>query len=236
MQFRKKITWSVFVFVFLSLFLQSCAENKTDDSSDGEQQKVTEIVANETTFVEDAAGNKYPTVQIGEQVWLAEDLHTTVFDCADSVKVKFTNGLERGPGVKFYDATPRYAYYNNNKDTYTGIIYSYGAITSCQLCPEGYRIPTKADWETLVSTLGGKMEAGKKLLKGGSSGFNAEMSGRIDDYGSVLGDEYCFWWSTDLDASSKRKAAFTFESDYRGILRLIPQDARVGNYVRCVKE
>ncbi len=118
-----------------------------------------------------------------------------------------------------------------------GVIYSYSTITKCKICPDGFRIPTKTEWEELIKYLGGKELAGKRLLKRGDSGFDAEMGGRIDSYGSVLAGSLGFWWSTDIrsDIPTQYRKAYNFEINSIGKVRLIGQDSRVGNYVRCVQ-
>lgn len=184
----------------------------------------------------DAAGHIYPTVRIGDQVWMAENLRITQAECDSALQMRFTNGIERGPVVEFYDYEARYAYYNNDRDSDLGVVYSYRSISRCNICPEGFRIPTKADWETLIEQLGGNVAAGKKLLPGGSTGFNARMGGRIDAYGSVLKDEYGFWWSTGQQENLRAPFVYIFEVSKNGVVKLKGHDMRVGNYVRCIRK
>ncbi|GAB5551746.1 MAG: hypothetical protein Sapg2KO_13370 [Saprospiraceae bacterium] len=217
--------------MLLLTFSLSCqkTDKKPVDPSDKFQ--------NLTETCKDSEGNVYPLVQIGDQVWMAKNLKLTVPKCKDDRTMQFTNGLERGPGVAFYDGGTRYAYYNNNPDLDYGVIYSYQAIQKCELCPSGFRLPIKTDFEKLISTLGGKTAAGKALLKSGDSGFNAEIGGRIDDYGSVLGGRIGFWWTTSIeDHPENQLNIYNFEVTSDGILKIIPQYYRVGNYVRCIKE
>lgn len=185
----------------------------------------------------DSEGNVYPVVTIGDQVWMAENLRLTRPNCEDAATMQFTNGIERGPGVAFYDGGNRYAYYNNNPALAYGVIYSYRAIQQCTLCPAGFRLPTKTDYEALIAELGGKISTAQALLKSGKSGFNAEIGGRIDDYGSVLGDKIGFWWTTDAEGHPSSKLnIYNFELSRDGVVKLKQQDYRVGNYVRCIKK
>lgn len=227
----------LFILCLPLLICIGCSLNKTDRAKETPTDEVT--TSDHFTgkdSIKDAQGNIYQTVKIGYQVWMAENLRNTLIDCAEGQEMQFTNGIERGPGTKFYDGTPRFAYYNNDQESGLGVIYNFAAIQHCRLCPDGFRVPTKADWETLIEHLGGEYQAGKKLLEGGSSGFNAQLAGRIDDYGSVTKGDLEFWWSDELKTNSNKFKAFTFEINAIGVIKLIGQDIRVGNYVRCVKE
>jgi uncharacterized protein (TIGR02145 family) len=109
-------------------------------------------------------------------------------------------------------------------------------IKNCNLCPEGYRVPTKSDWETLIKHIDDNNNPGKELLLNGNTGFNALLGGRIDSYGSVLANQIVFFWSQDLVPLSKQNIAFVFEIHKSGIIKLIGQDKKAGQYIRCVKD
>lgn len=228
-----------FILVRYSLFIFLCPSLTFCDIST-DNQEVTEKEPSATpakASCMDEQENIYPLVKIGDQVWMAQNLKLTQANCADAIPMRFTNGIERGPGVKFYDGSARYAYYNNDPDLGFGVIYSYAAIQQCDLCPSGFRLPTKADFEVLLNNYEGKIEAAKALLKGGKSGFNAEMGGRIDSYGSGLAGSLGFWWTTDLENDLQNNSkVYNFELSSRGIVKIKPQDPRVGNYVRCIKQ
>lgn len=190
---------------------------------------VEEVEPNQVT---DHCGNKYKTVDIGDQTWLSENLKGG--DNCGCNSLKFTDGSVRGPKCPFYDGTPRYAYYNNRPEDNLGAIYNFAAIEACDVCPTGYRIPTQEDFRELVKSQGGGKTGGKKLLQGSSSGFGGGAIGRIDSYGSVVKGRFGEWWTIDEDAK-KPQNAFAFVLAGDGSNNISSEDNRLGCYVRCIK-
>ncbi|WP_421795269.1 FISUMP domain-containing protein [Haliscomenobacter sp.] len=232
MKLPKIIVPLVYLAIFCwNLLTSSCSTSTTQESGNTSEKKDTLV-----GFCTDKGGNQYKTIKIGTQTWMAEDLRNNKIECNNDLKVIFSDGLERGPGVAFYDTLhPHYAFYDNKDLGNKGIIYNYRTIQNCAICPEGFRIPTKADWEELIEQLGGLGVAGKRLLTGGDSGFNATLNGRIDSYGSGLQNAIGFWWSIDRVANTPKKEAYSFEVNNLGIVKIKGQDTRVGNHVRCIK-
>ena len=226
------IRLAVFTWILVSNLLPtSCTADSTQKAENTSKTKASQV-----DFCTDLAGNNYKTIKIGTQTWMAEDLGNSKIECENDLKVLFSDGLERGPGVAFYDSIfPHYAFYNNKNLGNNGIIFNYQTVQNCAICPEGFRIPTKADWEVLIQELGGRGVAGKRLLEDGDSGFAATLNGRIDSYGSGLQGAIGFWWSIDLAAHSPQKMAYAFEISNLGIVKIKGQDIRVGNHVRCIK-
>lgn len=97
----------------------------------------------------------YGTVKIGDQWWFSRNLRLT-----DSIK---------------YDQTI-YNYNFNNIRRY-GCLYPPDKAN--KVCPEGWGLPTKADWEELFDNYE-KNEIKEHLILGGNSGFNAEFGGLAD--------------------------------------------------------
>lgn len=234
---------SCLILLFVTLFVwfnYSREVTKTIEGfSDSTDQGISVAVKNQEETpkdsISDVSGESYGTVTIGKQNWMSENLRNTLSDCEGRLKMTLVNGAERGPGVKLYVDAPRYAYYENKRSNNWGAIYNHAAFMHCNLCPEGYRLPNKADWEELIKTLGGMNVAGKRMLEGGDSGFNARLLGRIDDFGSVLGGEFVFWWTTDLAPFKREREAYCAEVSSSGELKLKGQDARMGAYIRCLK-
>jgi uncharacterized protein (TIGR02145 family) len=230
---KRFIIFSVILLVIIACFFLLFPTQQPTHQENTEAIPTSNLVYD---TIQDIQGNLYPVIAIGEQIWMAKNLELTEFDCDSDQEVIFTNGLERSPPVAFYDNKLRYAYYKNDPKLGYGVIYTYSMIKNCNLCPEGYRVPTKSDWETLIKHIDDNNNPGKELLLNGNTGFNALLGGRIDSYGSVLANQIVFFWSQDLVPLSKQNIAFVFEIHKSGIIKLIGQDKKAGQYIRCVKD
>lgn len=93
-------------------------------------------------------GNLYKTVVIGEQEWMAENVNYDL-KAADPDKAKEVVCGGIGAGSSTGDC-----------ETY-GRLYVMDAATS--LCPDGWHLPSKAEFEELVDFVGGEDVAGVKL-------------------------------------------------------------------------
>ena len=91
-------------------------------------------IEQEPNTVTDIDGNVYHTVTIGTQVWMAENLKVTRYRNGDLIK----NPLDEDEGhVAKY-----------------GRLYLWYEVTdSRNICPEGWHIPTFAEWTTLENYL-----------------------------------------------------------------------------------
>ena len=162
----------------------------------------------------DADGNVYGTVTIGTQVWLKENLKTT----------KFKNGtiitLVSDQTSWSNRTSPAYCWYNNDAATYGnpyGALYNWYTINMGNLCPDGWHVPSDAEWTTLTDFLGGLNVAGGKLKESGTnhwfspntgasneSGFSALPGGYrgYDGTFSFIRNYGFFWCATEYNPSS----------------------------------
>ena len=153
-------------------------------------------------------GQIYRTVKIGEQIWMAENLN---------YESEFS--YCRGDSL-------------SNCDKYGRLYKWYSAMDAC---PAGWRLPTREDWDTLVSTVGNKL-AGKNLKS--TMGWPDNHSG-VDAYGfSVIplkNGKSSFWTSTEsyfLDIVSALSMNFYDWSDEASNI----EDMKLNNNsIRCIK-
>lgn len=110
---------------------------------------IVQKLSEKGVIVVDADGNIYSTVRIGSQLWMAENLKTTKY--SDGTPITYNEDTWA------FLTTEAYCWYNNNeisnKDLY-GALYNYYAVTNAHnLCPQGWHVPTDAEWTTLTTYL-----------------------------------------------------------------------------------
>lgn len=111
--------------------------------------------------VMDIDGNCYKTIQIGDQIWMAENLRTSRYN--DGIQMpNVTDDIEWGDlSYTVYDeyegmvlkGTGAYCWYNNDSATFDneyGKLYNWLAVNSGKLCPVGWRIPILAELNQLL--------------------------------------------------------------------------------------
>ena len=100
----------------------------------------------------DADGNNYPTVKIGTQTWMAENLRAT----------KYRNGDAIGTTIPYNkdissETAPKYQWaYNGIQSNATklGRLYTlYAATDSRSIAPTGWRVASSSDWDNLRTYL-----------------------------------------------------------------------------------
>jgi uncharacterized protein (TIGR02145 family) len=99
-------------------------------------------------FIEctDGDENHYPIVQIGSQVWMAENLKTTKYMDGNAVP-NVTDGTEWSK-----QTTPAFCWYNNDSVTNSkiyGALYNWHTVKTGDLCPSGWHVPTDSTWSEL---------------------------------------------------------------------------------------
>ncbi|MEH0155166.1 FISUMP domain-containing protein [Limibacter armeniacum] len=90
-----------------------------------------------------------------------------------------------------------------------GRLYTYETVVN--EAPEGWRLPTGAEWEDLINTMGGPFYAKEKLISEGESGVDLGLSGYLEissssdpAYRNVFrGQDYeAFYWTSDFSESN----------------------------------
>lgn len=176
---------------------------------------VSSVRANETgsngtiTAVRDHQNNSYAVVQIGNQCWLKENMRCTTSPSTGANMVE-------NPAVETnMSSTERRAYYYDNNPANAangyGLLYNWpaamdGSTTagSRGICPEGWHLPTDAEWTALMNTAVSIYQPGvtptsqnmatNAWLDGGNTAISSMLSGgtdwQTDDSGEATPGNY----------------------------------------------
>jgi uncharacterized protein (TIGR02145 family) len=162
-------------------------------------------------LIDDRDDQQYETVQIGDQCWMAENLNI-------GTRINGSSNQSDNGTIE------KYCYNNADAqcDTYGGLyqwdeMMGYTTTPGVQgICPEGWHLPSDAEWTTLTTYLGGESVAGGKMKETGttywnspntgatnSSGFTALPGGGRNTNGSFsgVGNEGYWWSSSEIGAS-----------------------------------
>lgn len=196
------------------------------------------------------AVNYFPSVLIGKQIWMTQNLDLDTFRNGDPVpQARSIKEWKKAAWKK----KPAWCYYRNDSATGSkyGKLYNFYAVTDPRgLAPDGWRIPTEKDWYELSEFLNGKTAAGYKMKNttgwmdegngSNSSGFTALPGGTRDltlissNNGFKGLGQYGFWWSS-VKAYNDDVYVFSLsrkdESLYFGFA-----DQHEGLSVRCISK
>jgi uncharacterized protein (TIGR02145 family) len=199
--------------------------------------KTTEILSK----VNDVA--QIETVTIGSQVWTVSNLNVSTYRNGDKIPQ-----VQNGDVWKTL-TTGAWCYYNN--DASNGIpygkLYNWYAVNDPRgLAPNGYHIPTDAEWKKLSDyinsqgkpgQIGTKMKSASGWNENGygtnSSGFTGLPGGYRNKYGVIFEDEGKTgnWWSSS-EAMSCQLAHY---NDQLKMFSLYNRFS-TGLSVRCIKD
>jgi uncharacterized protein (TIGR02145 family) len=184
-------------------------------------------------------------ITIGTQKWMNKNLDVTTYRNGDTIpqvidKTTWSNLT-----------TGAWCFYNNDaaNGAKYGKLYNWYAVNDSRgLAPQGWHIPTDAEWTTLSTLLGGEDIAGGKLKEVGTlnwmspntkatneTGFLA-LPGSVRDNSGIffsVGNDGAFWSAT-LDKSNFVWVRFlTYNS---GNIYRYSNSMRNGFSVRCLKD
>lgn len=216
----------VIIFIFLVIFISvSCKK---------EQEVVTTPITETPNVLKDYDGNIYRTIQIGNQVWMAENF--------------------RGEHYIDGQSLPNCFYDNDSTNlTIYGRLYKWEGVVSSagntkKILPDGWRIPSLSDWQQLIAFLGGDSLAGGKMKSTGTqywlapnegasneSDFSAVPAGffRVDGVFMTLGEYACFMTSANINNYYTKVINLSKNSATAMIKEYLKQDAIS---IRCIRE
>lgn len=247
-------------------YIKAYAIAKNKSTAYGNQLTFTTLYPYEIVpfGVTDIDGNSYTTIKIGtpsgSQTWMMENLKTTRY--RDGITIPNVTGLAEWAAL----TTGAYCNYENNSaNVYTyGRLYNWYAGTDAHnLAPEGWHVPTLADWTALETYLGGTVingnyliGIGRKLKEMGTehwtspnladnvSGFTALPGGERIPYtntninnGFRVKDTSALFWSSSLNSSGWAYYRFLTYASQNISNPSSPSDIRAwGASIRCIKD
>ncbi|MBH49328.1 MAG: hypothetical protein CMG69_01050 [Candidatus Marinimicrobia bacterium] len=231
------------------------AEIDCEDICNGGAVEDCAGVCNGTTQPEDCTvtdidGNVYQNVQIGNQLWIAENLKVTHYNDGSEIPTGYSNNEWSSL------STGAYAVYGDNEsnaDTY-GYLYNWYTVDDSRgVCPEGWHVPTDGEYSELTNYLGSNWGGKLKECTEGScpeseywnyhpnsgatneSGFTALPGSRRLSDGNYLhmGNFGFFWSSTENGSNSAWCRELKYQ--YSGIYRYT-SGRESGFSVRCIRD
>jgi len=193
-----------------------CDGNHIDDDGDGVCDEFWGTVT-------DIDGNTYKTIQIGEQVWMAENLMVTHYSNGDNISTD-----------EYYD--DYYSFYAANDDK--------------EICPAGFYIPTRFDYIELNSFLGSN--AGGKMKEAGTTHWASPNTGATNESGftALPKGKIQYIWSSSVNYENSKAGYWTASyyepTDMGSIALLYHDDSELtlnlfstlsnGWNIRCIKD
>ena len=162
------------------------------------------------TYTDQRDEQTYSVVKIGDQVWLGQNFNLNT-NTADSTSSWCPEDVAA------------------NCETY-GRLYTW--YVASEMAPEGWRLPTKDDWETLFEEVGGKSAAGDALVEAPFLALEAGFRLANGSFGSpgTFGD----FWSSSIDEDNPTKGVY-YELSSPGVYQYSAEKTEVGFSVRLIK-
>lgn len=232
------------LFFVLVLLLYSCHQEENKPTAPNN------VIPN---AIKDIDGNSYDAVVIGQQTWMLQNLRTKKY--ADGTPITYMYDpsdpsdypICTSPGETSYMSSENS--YPPNANISTGLLYNWLAAVNCSnssntvpshvqgACPNGWHIPSKAEWQQLVDYVesmtvcdcglrhiakslssvdtwrhsGVGCSPGNSTSSNNNSGFNAIAAGRMLSRDEAAGIyNYDFSYSANYWSCTKEKVNSTY--------------------------
>ena len=229
-------------------YARAFASNGIDTYYGNEISFKTSLAPSGSATTTDLDGNYYNTITIGNQVWMAENLKTTLYSDGTAIPNVIDNSTW---GVVNSAA---YCWYSNDASSYKnayGALYNWWAVNTGKLAPIGWHIPTSDEWLTLINFLGSNVVSAKIKMQFGwdmnvgtnESGFSLLPAGfRASDNGSYQHAGYAYnYWLFSVNPTATGVATGYVLTDWTGGLLMVSGQSvndvglKMGKSVRCIK-
>ena len=191
----------------------------------------------------------YKTVQIGEQIWMAENLNYETYRswCGGGIGYVEGNCATYGRLYTWAAAMDR----SEGDCGYSHDCTTLGWGNVQGVCPNGWHVPSEDEWDALIAVVGGRDIAGQKLkaqtgwnaysgiINEDAVGFSAlpagfSNNGHLND----VGDDVFFWSATQSSCHSAYDVDLYYNYDgvYLKFGNLNLSMKYYGHSVRCVRD
>jgi uncharacterized protein (TIGR02145 family) len=198
--------------------------------------------------VNDNDNNTYKTIVIGNQTWMAENLRTRKYANGELIGTTTPSTLDISKTIN-----PRYQWASGSEEgnaATSGRLYTWYTVTdSRNLCPDGWHIPSREEWDTLTTYLGIHPIAHKMREENeihwsydpnypttNESGFTALPSGRREASGKFECKGPSYWWT---NTAYDEENSFYFTIGWDGSIPepyVYAYPKSSGFSVRCIKD
>jgi uncharacterized protein (TIGR02145 family) len=180
-------------------------------------------------FVKDIDGNEYQTIKIGDQVWMAENLRVTHYRNGEAIpNIQDSKQWWELTSGAYCDAANDPA-----KGDSLGRLYNWYVIDDTRnICPEGWHVPSAAEWQVLLKFLSENPE-GKSLNKKIFELLQEDFRGFDGDF---LGNGYGGggWWTSTPVTSGM---AYYYGINYNTAGKIAMEGRKTFGYsIRCIKD
>ncbi|MCQ2337296.1 MAG: fibrobacter succinogenes major paralogous domain-containing protein [Paludibacteraceae bacterium] len=224
--------------------------------------------------VTDADGNVYPLKKIGGQCWMAENIRATHYDTQSEMAGKEIKTVSGGEVIDPYYVDARNVQggwsisLTKEHRAKLGLLYNWAAIVGLPseseakkvtedfreprqgICPNGFHVPTSAEWEELAAFVGGFDIAGSELASKegwcGSQGYGKDSFGFEaypggDGFGANpggVGGYACLASATAISADEYKYYRIEpppYSEFPNKSLKTIKITKKIGTSVRCIR-
>ncbi len=245
--------------VCAALFFAACGDDSSSVEPSLDESSSSVVLSSSSSFsvisgltgnllTDSRDGQSYKTVSIGTQTWMAQNLN---YETANS----YCYGNTPFNCTK-YGRLYTWAAAMDSAGTWSANGKGCGDAKTCTptypvrgVCPTGWHLPTKAEFETLFTAVGGSSTAGTKLKStSGWNDFEGKSGNGVDAYSfSALpagyrnydedynfeGNYAYFWSSTEISSNYAYYMDLRYSNDYAYLNGSLKND---GFSVRCVKD
>lgn len=195
--------------------------------------------------VNTSSADALSTIQIGTQKWMSKNLDVAFYRNGDPIP-QVTDATAWAALT-----TGAWCYYNNDstQGTKYGKLYNWYAVNDPRgLAPQGWHIPSDAEWTALETPLGGSSVAGGKMKEAGTphwttpntggnnnSGWEGLPGGYRLTNGTFLNvGNFGYWWSSSETSTTYAWARYLYYE--LGALLSSNYNKLDGYSVRCVRD